>query len=66
MPINRITLFKIPKADGQEAALAAYAKLAAENKKVRGLIDSAAYDLPYNFSGLQKCEFVVSICNPNI
>lgn len=66
MPINRITLFKIPKAEDQEAALAAYAKLAAENQKVRPLLDSATFDLPYNFSGLRKCKFVVSICNNNV
>ena len=34
MPINRITLFKIPKPEDQDAALEAYRKLAAEQKKV--------------------------------
>jgi hypothetical protein len=34
MPINRITLFKIPKLEDQDATLEAYRKLAAEQKKV--------------------------------
>jgi len=46
MPINRITLFKIPKEEDRDAALAAYAKLAAEHKKVRFLIRPEACDLP--------------------
>ncbi len=34
MPINRITLFKIPKPEDQDATVEAYRKLAAEQKKV--------------------------------
>jgi hypothetical protein len=32
--IIRVTMFKIPSAEDQEAALAAYKKLTIENKKV--------------------------------
>lgn len=34
MPINRITLFKVPKAEDQDATLEAYRKLAVDQKKV--------------------------------
>jgi len=46
MPVNRITLFKIPKEEDRDAALAAYAKLAAEQTKVEFLTRPNAYDLP--------------------
>jgi hypothetical protein len=34
MPINRITLFKIPKPEDQDATVEAYRKLATDQKKV--------------------------------